>query len=256
MQEVWLFGDSYSQDSEIVSESTKHLINYEFVSWPNRLKEKYNLKNFSQGGSGPTWALNCLNKKIKENSSNLKDIDLIFFISAIWRLDLAFYKNLSDQCLTTKIPAPDTSMINFGWNIFHLNKEEKKSIKPYKKHTVFVKELWRQYLLTESFQNTELLKIIGNLRLYSDMFRKVLVWPIFHQPFIPVKSSNNFYYVDKLLFEIEKDPYGYGFDPRHNHLTEGNHNIMFTQICSWVDYSSPIDVGKFIKNELCNNRTY
>ena len=247
MQEVWLFGDSYCQDSPAVFESTKHLINYEFISWPNRLKQNFNLKNFSRGGTGPTWSLNRLNNEIKENKDNLKNINLVFFISSIWRLDLKFYKDPSDQWLGSKIPALDRTMIDFGWDIKKFNKEEKKVIKPYKQNAFFVKELWKQYFLTDSFQNTEMLKIIGNLRLHSDLFKKVLVWPIFNEPFVSINSVNNFFYVNDLLFNIEKDPHGSGLDPRHNHLSEENHNIMFKQISDWINYSKPINIDEFQK---------
>ncbi len=245
MQEVWLFGDSYCQDSPAIFESTKYSINREFISWPNRLKQNFNLKNFSRGGTGPTWSLYNLNQKINENLDNLDKINLIFFVSAIWRLDLKFYSDPSDQCLTTKIPAPDQLMINSGWDIFKLNKEERNSINPYKCHRKFVKNLWQYYLLTESFQNTELLKIIGNLKLHSELFKKVLVWPIFHKSSVPIRSTDSFFYVDNLLFEIEKDPYG--FDPRYNHLSEENHTVMFNQLYNWVENSTPVDVKEFIK---------
>lgn len=246
MQEVWLFGDSYAQTEPPQYDTTIYQTNKDFVSWPNRLKKTYNLKNFAQGGTGPSWSLNLLHNEIIKNN-NLKDVNLIFFISAIWRLDLAFYKNVGDQCLTSKIPAPDYNMINFGWDIFDITDVEKKAIKPYLHHKTFVKDLWKYYLLTDSFQNTELLKIIGNLKLYSELFKKVLVWPIFHKSLLNVQSTANFYFVKELLFEIEKDPFGYGIDHRHNHLSEENHAIMLKQISDWIDYSIPIDINKFIK---------
>lgn len=246
MKEIWLFGDSYAQQSRIVFDATKDDIDYNFVSWPCRLEQKYNLKNFARGGTGPTWSLNVLHDAVLKEE-NLKNVTCIFLVSAIWRLDLDFYQDPSDQFLTSKIPVPDTNMINFGWNIFDLNNEEKQIIKPYKSQTKFVKDLWKNFLLTDSFQNTEILKIIGNLKLYSNMFEKILIWPIFHKPIIEITSEHNFYYVKDLLFEIEKDSYNFGYDPRPNHLSEPNHEIMFDQLCNWIEKNQSIDISKFKK---------
>jgi len=250
MQQVWLFGDSYCQQDPAVFESTEDLIDREFVSWPNRLKQDFDLKNFAVGGTGPTWSLNCLNHQIKQNTQDLKNINLIFFVSSIWRLDLAFYQRPSDPWLTTMIPALDPSMIDFGWDIKQFNREELKAIQPYKQEAAFVKQLWKQYFFTDSFENTEMLKIIGNLRLHSDLFKKALVWPIFNRPSVSVNSSGNFFYVDDLLFDIEKDPYGIGLDTRHNHLSTENHEIMHQQIAAWIQDSTPIDTAQFQRKSL------
>jgi hypothetical protein len=249
MKEVWIFGDSYAQPDPIVFESTNDLVNLDFTTWPLLLKQKYNVKNFAKGGTGPSWSLNKLIQQIKNTDKNdLKNVNVIFLVSAIWRIDLSFYNSESHQCLTAQIPAPSREMISFGWNILNLSKEEKRAIKPYASQKNFVKDLWKYYLLNDTYQQTELTKIIGAVNLYNTLFEKVLLWPIFHKPAIEIDySNNNFYYINDLLYEVEKDPYGFGYDPRQNHLSKENHTIMFNQLSNWIENSQSIDINKFVK---------
>lgn len=243
MKEVWIFGDSYAQKEPAIFKSTKNLTNLtdsSFTTWPNQLEKKYNIKNFAKGGTGPSWSLNKLLEQIENtDKNNLKNINVIFLVSAIWRLDLLFYKSESDQFLTTIIPSEEL------WNI-KKTKEIKKAVSPYSAQKNFVKDLWKYYLLTDTYEKIELTKILGAVNLYSSFFEKILVWPIFNKFKTDINySNNNFYYINNLLFDIEKDPYGCGYDPRRNHLSKENHNIMTQQLTNWIDNCKIIDINEF-----------
>lgn len=250
MEKVWIFGDSYAQRNPIITESTKHLVDLEFKTWPLMMEDRFNVENFAKGGTGPSWSINQLLNKISsiDDLQQLKQVNVIFFISAIWRLDLSFYTQPSDQHLTAQIPAPNVDMINRGWNIFNLNYESSRRVKPYSSHKRFVSDLWKYYLLNDTFQQTEIIKSIGAIKLLSTFFKKVLVWPVFHKPVLDIDYSNdNFYYIKDILFGIEQDPFEFGKDPRQNHLTNENHLIMFEELKNWVVDSKTVNIDRFIR---------
>lgn len=229
MQEVWIFGDSYVDKHYIGSQD-----NY---TWPGELEKKYVVKNFGKSGTGPGWSLNQLLSAIANSDKNCNDIILIFFVSEIFRLDLSFF-NSADQTL----------IYNFLTNNNNIRNEffDKKKIQ-YKQWIPFIEQLWSTHLSTDSFKQTELLKIIGALQLISTMFKKTLVWPCFDKLPLSLNLNNdNFCLIDFDLISLENTNYGYCKDPRINHLNEQNHKIMFTHLCDWIEHNRIITASDFI----------
>jgi hypothetical protein len=223
MEKIWIFGDSYSDIAENDD------------SWPIAISKKYKVENFSKCGTGPEYSLDILNQKVK-SSSNLKDINLIFLISNIYRFDFNFYSKPEHQVLS--------------WNIAKIvpnNKHLEKDCKPYNKYKDFLNNFLQYYLTHNNFEENKMLQVVGNINLFSKNFKKILVWPIFNKLPLMIESKNNFFVVNSLLSEIENNTYKYFEDTRPNHLTLENHKIMLDQISNWVDYNIPIDVSTFIK---------
>ena len=190
MKKVWVFGDSYACQEDT-----------DKVNWPSLLSNTYDVQNLAIGGTGPTYSLNLLKDLMLNNKTN--DITVIFFISAIWRLDLKFLEKR------------DQHVIKF----FDYDKKMK-NYKQYKKQLKFILD---QYILEDSFQNTELDKIIGSLKLYSDSFDKMLVWPIFNTTPIQIHSTDKFQFVEDMLFMVEPVDNDLYHDERINHLSESKH---------------------------------
>ena len=223
-KKVWIFGDSFSDPSYKLNDT---------ISWPFEIANKYDVINFSYSGTGPDWSLELLQKNIKQlDKSSLKNINLIFFISCIYRFNFNFYNHHGDQVLSKFI---------ISWGT--LNKHVKREIKQYLPYQNFCKKFFSYYANSNLFEEQALLKIIGNLKLYEPMFNKILVWPLFQEIDLPV-SSNNFCYVDKSLSSYEKS-YGYHMDNRNNHLSPENHEIMLEQLSNWIDHNKPIESSKF-----------
>lgn len=213
MKKVWIFGDSYACQE-----------NTDKVNWPRLLSNTYDIKNFAIGGSGPTYSLNLLKDLMKNNKTN--DITVIFFISAIWRLDLKFLEKRDQHVI--KFFDYDKKMQNY---------------KKYKKQLKFILD---QYILEDSFQNTELDKIIGSLKLYSDSFDRMLVWPIFNTTNIQIYSTQKFQFVEDMLFMVEPVDNDLYHDERINHLSESKHKQLYNQLCNWLDNDIKPELGKFL----------
>jgi hypothetical protein len=218
-KEVWIFGDSYADKNYKMSDH---------VTWPEMLDQKYNVKNFALVGTGPTWSLNLLINELKNNDTN--KVSVIFLSSNTERLDLSFLEDNHQVML----------------KIFDANgKAEKKLKKRYTNYLDFIKKLLMYYVFTPSFKNTELLKIIGVLKLLSDNFEKILVWPIFEETTQTIRNSEKFYFVKNKLKNLDSEYYSFNVDPRSNHLSENKHIIMFNQLSQWIDNNQEIDLSIF-----------
>lgn len=201
-KKVWIFGDSYAQ-----------LEHTESPSWPLYFEEdkKYNVTNFALGGTGPNYSLNILQKQLQEKT---EDVTVIFFISAIWRLDLKFLEKTDQHIL------------------IHPHDEKHKKYQKYQKGIRFLLD---NYVMEDSYIDLELDKIIGILKLYSDNFEKMLVWPVFHETNTVIKNTKKFTYVKNMLFGLEPTDNDNYNDTRINHLSLHNHNKLYSQLCNWID---------------------
>lgn len=228
MKEIWIFGDSYVDRNYNLNNNN---------TWPLELEKKYSVKNFGIAGSGPTWSLHKLIKE-RQKRGNCSDITLIFFISEPFRLDLKFLE-IRDQSLIYNFLTNNNNIKNK----IYIQKKKK-----YKKFLPFINELWDQLISTESFKQTELVKIFSSIQLLSKSFNKTLIWPCFDLLPIDLDNIDNTTVVNyQLAYELDKCEYGFGLDPRGNHLSIKNHTIMFKMLCDWIDYDLPIDTSKFVK---------
>lgn len=230
MKEVWIFGDSYVDRNYTGSDG-----NY---NWPRELEKKYAIKNFGKSGTGPTWSLHHLINEMQ--NSNCSDVTLIFFVSEIFRLDLDFFEP-KDQTLIYNFLTNNNDIENDLFN-------QKKS--RYKQWLPFINDLWMQFISTDSFKQTELLKIVSSIQLLSQSFKKTLIWPCFDLLPITIQNVNNTTVVDYNLVDLDNNNYDYCLDPRVNHLSEKNHDVMFKLLCDWIDYNIPIDTSKFVNSSL------
>lgn len=231
MKEVWIFGDSYVDRNYTGCDT-----NY---NWPRELENKYAIKNFGKSGTGPTWSLHCLLNEMQ--TQDCSDITLMFFVSEIFRLDLDFFEP-KDQTLIYNFLTNNNDIEN---DLFNQKKAQ------YNKWLPFIDELWDQLISTQSFRQTELLKIISSIQLLSQSFKKTLIWPCFDSLPITIKNINKTTVVDYPLIElVDRNDYAYCADPRVNHLSEANHGIMFKLLCDWIDYNLPVDTSKFVNSSL------
>ena len=227
-KKVWIFGDSYSDP-----------VNYRrnnHQTWPIELGKKYDVCNFSHQGSSPDWSLELLDKEIKSHDVNdLKDISLIFLKSDPYRFNFSFFDTPEDHALLMHLDKIDRS-------------DNQKKIEKYSKYLNFYKDFLKYYAYKNNYHDIASMKIVGSLKLYEAFFEKILVWPIFNTLKYPVLQTDKFYYVDKILYDVENKKYAFGQDYRSNHLSKENHEIMLEQLSNWIEYKTPIDASKFIYN--------
>jgi hypothetical protein len=230
MKEVWIFGDSYV-DRHYTGCDTSY-------NWPRELENKYVVKNFGKSGTGPTWSLYYLINEMQ--TCNCRDITLIFFVSEIFRLDLDFFEP-KDQTLIYNFLTNNNGIEN---DLFNQKKAQ------YNEWLPFIDKLWDQLISTQSFRQTELLKIISSIQLLSQSFKKTLIWPCFDLLPVTIKNINRTTVVDYSLVELDNNNYDYCLDPRVNHLSKTNHEIMLKLLCDWIDNDLPIDPTKFVNSSL------
>lgn len=222
MKEVWIFGDSYA-DLQYFGNSH---------SWPVKLNNQFSIKNLALVGSGPDYQLSLFLKEIDNCKDDLSEISVIFLISSIHRINFQFL-DPTTQSFTRRVII-DTVFPFFSGRMPSDNNQE------------FTKKFVKDYITHSTYDKTELNKIICLLKEYSRQFEKILVWPIFNEPTIPIADSEKFHLVNDLLYDFEKVPDEMN-ETRDNHLSEFNHFIMFTQISEWIAHGTPIDTAKFTR---------
>jgi len=213
-KKVWIFGDSYAQ-----LEKTHR------PSWPLYFENdpKYDVTNFALGGTGPNYSLNLLKEQLQKNT---EDVTVIFFISAIWRLDLKFLEKGHQHILV------------------HLDDELHD--KKYKRYKAGIRFFLDHYVMEDSFRNVELDKVIGILKLYSEYFENMLVWPVFHETDTNISNTNKFTLNKEMLFKVEPSPKDMKrYDKRVNHLSTHNHDKLYKQLCNFVDNGTSINMDEF-----------
>ena len=228
MQKVRIFGDSYS--------SAEHHANFQ---WPVRLASKYNVRNWSWGGTGPEYMINIFRQELESKNvivDELKDINLIFFISRDSRKDFSFITNPSDQCCMNRIG---------NW--------DKRLNKKYRKHKSFIDNFYRHYYIHNNLCDFNHLKYVGIIKEFSRFFKKVLVVSVFDRPEesllltkfnTRLENTENFTYAKgPALFFVEKEVNG----DEPNHLCLENHNIMYNELSNWIEHDIPFDTKKLKK---------
>jgi len=221
-QKVWIFGDSYS-DKEYYYDHTS-------IPWTHEIEKYYDVSNFSKIGSSPDYEIKLLLNEInKYDSDELKSISVIFFISGIYRFNFKFF-DIKDHALTV--------------NFYDTGNEE--VFLRYNEYKGFLKDFFKYYVFNSSYNDTELLKIVGMLKLLSNKFKKVLVWPIFDRLPLHVENSDNFYLVNKPLHHVSTDPRPRPLDTRNNHLSNKNNSVMLDELVLWMEKDWPINIKNFV----------
>tara|TARA_B100000925_G_C21865007_1_gene411684 strand:+ start:66 stop:791 length:726 start_codon:yes stop_codon:yes gene_type:complete len=233
---IWIFGDSYGDPNCIKDPNS--------FSWVSELHKTYDVTNFCIRGTGANYTIANFNDQVHSYKSNLKDINLIFIIPSVYRLNFSFYKKAGDQVLTKFIVNGDTMP----------SKRDKinKKIKLYsKKYKDFVNNFFKYYLYP-NYSNDTLLKIIGNISLYSRQFKSVLCYVVNDKPTVDINkiiNYDNFYFVDSMLSDISNaESIGQvrlGEDNRNNHFNEHNNKVMFEQTTNWINDRKPFDISEF-----------
>ena len=229
MKSVWIFGDSYSD------------IGYDRgneFTWVKSLHKRYNVRNFSKFGTGPDWSLELLHKEIlNADKESLKNVNVIFLISDVFRFNFSFYNETSHQVLYKYI----VDRYNLEKNSI-VNEE----ISQYKKYKEFCNSHF-MYAHYDNFGHISMIKNLGALSIYSKFFEKILAWPIFYTTDIDIPLTEKFFYVPCPLFNFEKIPPGYGMDSRANHISKENHVVMLEALSNWIDNNKLVDCSKFVR---------
>jgi len=224
-KKVLLFGDSFADKNSVG----------EYVGWPGLLESYYKVTNFAVSGSSPDHQLKLMLDFIENTDSHsFKDTVVIFLISSPNRFVFNFYKNPSDHHLSIHLAYYESADLSYH-----------DELSPYLKYKKFVEDFYKYYALNDEFQLTHVLKILGMLNLYSTLFDKVLVWPIFENlPYKLPTMSDKMTFVSTPLFNIEGNPYC-NDDKRPNHLIKENHHIMVSQLIEWIETNRSIDLDQF-----------
>lgn len=226
---VWIFGDSYADQDYKVTDM--------YTAWPEKLHENYEVYNFAKAGSGPDYSVQQLVKQLKKTSiDKLQTVSVIFLISDINRFNMKFFNNAGDQHLSTYLIYED---------IKTPFRDQVTKYSPYKK---FMRQFLELYIFNSSYLETELIKTISLLKCYSELFEKMLIWPVFQEMSNSyITSTKNCIIMPKSLYLLEGVKEGGNEKYRNNHLTEPNHMVMIEQLVNWIDNNIPVDFEKFIK---------
>lgn len=229
MQEIWLFGDSYS-DRNYYNDNS-------FLSWPLQLETHYLVKNFSRAGSSPSYQLNLLiEQTLIENNKKNKNIIIIFLVSNVLRFDFKFL-DVTFHSVPYRYFIDREDMLK-KHKIFDqmLNEENKK----------FIINFFKEYVIHTNYEQMELIKVISTLNYYSNFFKKTLVWPIFDMPNIEIIDNNKFNFVDFKLFDVEPFRFKFAEDKRNNHLSKNNHDKVFYSLNKWIKDNVRVSKKDFI----------
>lgn len=234
-EKIWIFGDSYGDTTCIKDKNS--------FSWVEELTNYYNVTNFCVRGSGANCTIANFNKQVDTYKNSLKDINLIFIIPSIYRLNFSFYKKEEDQVLTKFIVDNDRTS----------NDKVNKKIKFYtKKYREFVNNFFKYYVY-HNYRSDTLLKIIGNVSLYSPLFSSVLCFVVdpagLSTNINKLVNKDDFHFMDTCLSDIsDAEMVGrvnIGEDGRNNHLNEHNNKVMYQQISKWLSHRILIDTSQF-----------
>lgn len=228
MEKVWIFGDSYS--SAEFKDPT---------AWPHKLAERYDINNFSISGTGPEYMIKLFKEQLNApdlNINELKDINLIFFLSHDSRKDFSFLTNPSHQCITR-----------------HVDQFSRPEYKHYKKQKPFLEKFYIEYYDYNRLDDFDHLKYVGIIKEFSRFFKKVLIIPVFDRRTISILYNkfnstiedhrNCTYARGPILFDIEEEIN----TNAPNHYGPENHILMYEQLVNWIDNNIPFDSNNLKK---------
>jgi len=236
-EQIWLFGDSFVekwQDPEVNGKP----------AWPIMLEKKFNVSNFGKSGSGPDFQLDVLYKEIekhKHNIEDLKNINLIFFISHNSRIDFSFLASEHHQVYAAKL------IDGYKQTWKDETPEVQKIMRKYSKHYEFLNNFYRYYYFHQNYE-IDFWKRVSLLKDITQLFKKVMVVPIFddiqeHRLYSMVKNPKNFCIAEGSIgINLHSPNFS---DP--NHLSEENHYELYALIKRWLKTGKTINLQLLTK---------
>jgi len=216
-EKVWIFGDSYAQ------------LFPDPATWPAIIHTTYNTENYAQSGSGPEYQEKILLEKIVSiPRTQLLDTNLIFLISGYSRYNFRFLKP-GDQVLPKEILFGDDK------------KQQKKFASSHPQFYKFLHNFFREYVFYNKKEMYDVVKTCLFLKELSSHFKKVLVIPIFDDPYMnPMAVQLRFKINDTENFQLAKNGILFTSENhRHfslnNHMTHEQHSVFADQIINWVE---------------------
>jgi len=232
MQKVWIFGDSYANDTYNKS-----------YAWSKRVAQKYNTVNYAIGGTGPEYMMQIFRKALQNTSEEeLKNIDLIFFLSGDERKQFSFTAQPEDQAVMIDV-------------VFRgmLDRYMRKRTSLYRGQKKFLHNFYKKYYLHNKLEDFRQLQYVGILKEYSQFFNKVLVISVFddfkdsllYKKFnTTVNDTENFTFCrGPSLYSMEKDIN----KSLPNHLSPTNHDLLYNEIENWIEHNNPPDLNNLEK---------
>ena len=219
---IYLFGDSYAD------------INYspDKWAWPRRLEKAYHCSNYGKAGTGPSYSLHRLGSMIESNVIKKDDI-LIFFVPEFFRTNFYFFK-------------PEEQVMSY----YTYDTRKQIAIDTLgNKNVTWLAEWWRFYQYYDYNDTIDVAKIFSLLNSYSQFFKKVLIintdihFERYEKTVNTVLNASNITFPsDIILDEISRSEpeftdalAKFGKDQRSNHLSRGNHDIMYSMIVNWIE---------------------
>lgn len=223
-QQLWIFGDSFS-------DKNNSFFKYDGKeSWPILIEDFYDVTNFSITGSGPHLMLQMLCNKI---STNCKNIIVLFFLGDCLRIDLNSLDKSKQWCIREIILDRIDNMFadqkNKGAD---QNPKLLKFVKENEKNT---KWMGKEYLLQDAFLNIEPIKILSTLKIISEKFKKIIVFPCFQHE---AKVINNFNIINNNIFFVDKQELHKRYsdsDYHPNHIPIKQHKDFLNYVRKIID---------------------
>lgn len=238
MQKIVIFGDSYA-----VSGYTEKF-NFQ-KTWADLLAEEFEIENFAETGCGPDLQLQKFINYFTQDRNN--DI-VIFVLPHHLRISLNGLKPVeqvfSFLYLHNKVKGISQKvkdrLNSIKW------KEQNKSYQQYvNKYGVFL-DLWYEYFLkSNTYLETEPLKIAALISKYEKLCKKIILLPI--HPISEkdkfILQGNNFLIANLTLRLLDEDENvnleeikeNGGIDKRAGHLNEKNHRVVYTHLKELID---------------------
>jgi len=227
-EKIWLFGDSYADQNN----------NNDPNSWVRRLQRLgYDIDNFAVAGSGPEYQLSLFYNQMNTTSSTkLKEINLIFLISACNRINFSFL-NPRDQIIKPKIT----------FFKFKPSKMELEILEKYPNYMNFLEDFYRYYFMHNNNSSMLIEKNVGLLSLYKDQFKSILAWPIFDSVNRAFSYTDTFCVPSLRMYEIdtEESEQESQENIRANHMRPHVHEELANQIERWIMRGKKINIHKF-----------
>lgn len=240
---LWIFGDSYC-DPDFQNDKS-------YQGWPQLIKKEYNVTNLSKAGSGPDYSMQQLVKMLKKTKINdRKNIHIFFVISDIFRIPLDF---ANPSILTHSKESLIVNYMLFKFfpdtvkNSIELQKDIDKTwtTKQQKK----IEQIFRHHILYSSYTKTEIIKTVLFLKELSFQFASVYVASVYqHIPdfFGTIYNTKNFYLAKTKIVDVFDNDFGYGEDPRNNHIPKDSHSKLVNQISKWTNKLQPFEFKDLI----------
>jgi len=239
-EKLWIFGDSHC-DPTYRNDLT-------YVAWPVAIKKTIKVINYSVAGSGPDYQLQRFIDAVKKSKKEkLKNISVFFVIPSIYRFNLKFINNQTPRHQSySEVYAVH---LNNNWDLETREKMLNLVGESFGERCSFLDLFLHEYVLHSTYTQTEMLKIITILKEMSKYFKKMYVvsagCPVdleFRKGFsVSIENTKNFYCSKDTVYNVFPPTYGFGNDPRNNHLPKHAHKNLLTKIENWLHTGNTFD---------------